>query len=322
VASTNVEYRFTKNNYSPYKFVITGGSGFVGQNLVKFFDSQGYTGLIVDKTFPSDVEVVKLIKSARWLFADLDIADNRLEKYIDQIIGKIILIHCAANVTTTNKMDESIVTEMVAAIYGSSRLVQKFENNLIRIIYLSSVEVYGSQEQSLLTENSPTKPINFYGLTKLATENLLRIYCEKENIKLSILRLPQIYGPGDNHKKVIKVFINNCLSGLPSTLYNGGYETRPYINVKDVGIAISKLIENEASGIFNLSGGQDITILSVLNIVQELMNTNIPYINQNNDDVARSIRMNINKAKEDIGFIPSINFANGVKEIIEMMELE
>jgi len=184
VAPTNVEYKFTKNNYSPYMFVITGGSGFVGQNLVKFFDSQGYTGLIVDKTFPSDVEVVKLIKSARW---------------------------------------------------------------------------------------------------------------------------------GEKIMRATTVFLDNALKGKPICIYGDGSDLRDYIFISDAARAIVQGIRKKKSGIYNLSGGEPVSIKSLAEKIVRLSGKGIDIIYKERVQNKKNIHLENKKIKEEIDFVPLVSLDEGLE---------
>lgn len=296
--------------------VITGGSGFLGQNVVKYLATKKINGIILDKNKPTDTNVVKLIDDGLWTFYQCDFSNtDSIKKF--SIPKESYLIHIASKVSTTNSITLDCIKEIQTQVSGVFPLLNHLSDSLSGIIFTSTLETYGFPEKLPLDEAHPTNPFNLYGAEKLTLEYFLDIYCRKENIPLSILRLPQIYGNGDIHAKAIPTFIKNCLNGESSTLVNNGLDIREFVHVDDIALAILLSIQKKASGIFNITGGRAASIGETLNIIQELCGTNLEVINKKINKDQLIYYFDISKAKNELEYEPSVSFENGLKSEIE-----
>ena len=132
--------------------------------------------------------------------------------------------------------------------------------NLRKIIFISSLDVYGNTGESI-SEATPCTPESLYGLSKLYCEKMIEASCIDRNITYHILRLGHVYGPGEeSYRKVIPVMIENAIKGLPISIYGNRETKRSFIYVKDVAKMITSAISLPESCIVNLVGSEPITL--------------------------------------------------------------
>ncbi len=296
--------------------IVTGGSGFLGQNVVKYLSSRNINGIMLDINEPTDIEILKLIDDGFWKFYQCDFSNLKsIEKL--NIPKKSYFIHIASKVSTTNSIKLDCIEEIQTQVSGVFPLLNLICDSLSGIVFTSTLETYGYPEKLPLDESHPTNPFNIYGTEKLALEYFLTIYCKNKNLPLSILRLPQIYGNADIHAKAIPTFIKNCLKGEPSTLVNYGTDIREFVHVDDVALAILLSMKKEISGIFNITGGRAVSIGETLDIIQKLCGTHLEVINKTFDREQLNYTFDISKARTQLGYEPSVSFEDGLRAEIE-----
>ena len=154
-----------------------------------------------------------------------------------------------------------------------------------KFIFSSSNAVIGNYGKKI-DENSPTKPVNQYGVSKLSAEFYINAYNKLYNIKTVILRFSNVYGPGSaNKNNIIPLFIKKLLKKDICFVHGDGLQTRDFVYIDDLCSAIIKCIKNnKISGkTFQIGSGKQTTILNLSKIIakriskikifQQLLNT-------------------------------------------------
>ena len=188
-------------------------------------------------------------------------------------------------------------------------------------IFASSIDVYPFVTLPV-DENVLPDPISNYGASKLSCELICKSEISKwKQTKLLILRFSQIYGSADGSKKAITQFIRNALRCEPISLYGSGEEVRDYIYVADAVNAIVLALKSNKEGLYNISGGLPVRIMQTIDLIRKYSPGQISVNNlpQNKDKV--SCCMNINKAKEALGYLPQFSIEDGIKATIEKERL-
>lgn len=146
-----------------------------------------------------------------------------------------------------------------------------------KVTFLSSWFVYGSQKLPI-TEDSPKDPRGFYSVTKLCAEQLLRSYCETFGINYLILRLGNVFGPGDKgagkKKNALQYLINEMKAGNDIALYGGGEFTRDYMYVDDVCSGIKICIDKaEPNQVIHVASGNPYKFRDLIYYCHEKLNS-------------------------------------------------
>lgn len=167
-------------------------------------------------------------------------------------------------------------------------------NKIKKIVFISSVEVYGEMPTLPITENTSINPRNLYGLAKFASEQLLSLHFPIK--KILILRLPGYYGFGDKYQSVIGKFLKSAILKKKIFISSNGKELRDFLYVDDFPIVLNKLInKKDAYGIFNLASGKSSSILSVANYINSLMNKKIKLFTNNKVQAVSKYKFKKNK---------------------------
>lgn len=209
-----------------------------------------------------------------------------------------------------------------SAIYDNieamSNLIKSCEEIQIeKFIFASTNNVYGTKIKNVpfLEEDRLSPDINNkYGISKYIGEKLAMYTLEK---KCCIIRIADVYGPGQNHGNLIKAIISNVENKENIKLYGKGERERDYIYIDDVIRGIEFIYENNLSGIYNLGTGEGTSVKKIVDIVLNLCQNRIglDYIEVENEDTSKVV-LNVEKLKK-LGFNYSINIKEGLKKIIE-----
>jgi nucleoside-diphosphate-sugar epimerase len=214
-------------------------------------------------------------------------------------------------------------------IYGTYNLLEysgKF--GVKKFIFASSAAVYGIPKETPIREDTSLFPINLYGVTKLAGENLVKIYCEEYGLDGVCLRFGNVYGLGiyTHWKTVIPKFVRLALLGRPLTIYGDGNQTRDFIHVRDINSAIKLFIDldrNFNGDVYNISTGKAISINRVADIVsdvvREMFDKDVERIYlppREGEPNIENFCLSNNKVC-GLGFRPSSSIREGIIEIID-----
>ena len=249
------------------KIFITGIAGFLGSHLAKRMVKLGHEVSGNDTLILGEKE--NLPKNTN--FYEIDCCDfNQMCKILKDID---IVYHCAAtaheglSVFSPNFITKNIYQASVSVITAS------ITNKIKRFIFCSSMARYG-QQKTPFTEDMKTKPIDPYGIAKVAAENTLMLLSKVHGMEYNIAVPHNIVGPNqkydDPFRNVMSIFINRNLQNKPSIIYGDGKQERCFSYIDDVvfcleKLALEKKIKND---IFNIGPDENpITINELASIV-------------------------------------------------------
>jgi UDP-glucose 4-epimerase len=194
---------------------------------------------------------------------------------------------------------------------------------LKKILFPSSVGVYGDNDKLPLTEESSLSPISNYAFSKFIFEKYLNYY--RKDIEFIFFRLANVYGPRQismGEGGVISTFIDNALSNRPSFIYGDGSQTRDFVYVDDVVDANILLLNSAQKNLyFNVSTNQEIEISSLHQLVYEQSDCNLPPIfkSKREGDIYRSC-ISYEKINRECGWQPKVDITEGLKRTIEWIK--
>ena len=298
------------------KYVVTGGAGFIGNNIAKLLIKKGHDVDIIDNLHTGRKENLKEIID-KINFYQIDIQKkNDLEKIIKNYDG---VFHEAALTAVPESFEKPKEYHNVNVI-GTKNVFKIAQKENIRVVYASSSSIYGDVKNTPIKENADRKPINPYGQTKLDDE-LLAEKLSKNNVSIIGLRYFNVYGIGQigSYAGVITKFLEN-IKNQKSFIVNGnGNQIRDFIHVKDIAQANITAMESKTkNGFFNIGTGIPTSINDLAKLMVELSNHKHEIIHgpQLEGDIEIS-QADMNFTNKSFNWSHKINLKEGLKDLIK-----
>ena len=248
------------------KVLVTGAAGFIGSKIcIKLFEL-GFKVIAVDdlssgniKNLPSKIKLYKL---------DLSIIANFKK------IPKCQLILHLAGQSSGEKSFDSPMTDLEKNTHTTLNLINYgIQNQSQKIIFASSMSVYGNIPLNKFTENSSLKPVSCYGVSKLTSEKYLQVFSKK--LPYVIFRMFNVYGAGQNMKDLrqgmVSIYLSQALNKNEVIVKGSPNRIRDFVHVEDVvNIWVISVLKNIKNEIFNLGTGKSTKVSELLNKIYKL----------------------------------------------------
>ena len=298
------------------KYVVTGGAGFIGNNIAKLLIKKGHDVDIIDNLHTGRKENLKEIID-KINFYQIDIQNkNDLEKIIKNYDG---VFHEAALTAVPESFEKPKEYHDVNVI-GTKNIFEIAQKENIRAVYASSSSIYGDVKNTPIKENADRKPINPYGQTKLDDEFLAE-KLSKNNVSIIGLRYFNVYGIGQtgSYAGVITKFLEN-IKNQKSFIVNGnGNQVRDFIHVKDIAQANVAAMESKTkNGFFNIGTEIPTSINNLAKLMVELSNHKHKIIHgpQLEGDIEIS-QADMNFTNKSFNWSHKINLKEGLRDLIK-----
>lgn len=291
------------------KILITGTSGFIGVHALRELYDNKSEIIILSSTMRECKE--KVIYALDYIFDD----DYLRKSGCDDVET---IIHLGA-FTPKSSRDVNDITGAYSNIRSTERLLSSKLPKLKRIIYISTLDVYGDVE-GVISENTLPHPYTMYGWSKLYCEEMVKSYCEINDIVYCILRLGHVCGEGEEkYKKVLPIMIQSAITNRDLVIYGSGEVYRNFIYVKDVAKIIAKSVTVCKSDIINVVGDENITINRIAERVIQLSDSKSRILHQEYNGVDRSLRFENTKLRK-LFPIELTSFDNALRHEIHYMK--
>jgi len=256
------------------KVIVTGGSGFMGSNLVQFLLKKKYFVINIDKSSYSanPYNVKEFKKNKNYLFFKSDI--NKRKK-IFKILKKyrpIGIFNLAAETHVDRSIDnaENFLKSNVFGVYNLLEVLRKLKKNRkkqIKLLHISTDEVYGDlKKNKFAKENTAYNPSSPYSASKASADQLVKAYTRTYGLKTIIANPCNNYGPNQFPEKFVPKIIFNILNNRPLPLYGNGKNVREWIFVKDNCEALLKIfLKGKVGQNYNIGTGIQLKNIDILN---------------------------------------------------------
>ncbi len=257
------------------KYVVTGGAGFIGTNLVEALIDAGHDVCVVDDLSAGNKDRLP----AEAAFHQVDIRDTA--KLTELMQGYDIVVHLAALPRVQFSIAEPLLTHDVNVNGTLSVLEAARAAGIKRVVYAASSSAYGDQETLPLSVDLPPQPKSPYALHKYFGEEMLRLWNQIYGLETVSLRFFNVYGPhldpDGPYALVIGRFLKLATEGQPLTITGDGEQTRDFTHVTDVVSAVIKATESKNVGhgeVLNVGAGQQTSINTLANMISP----NVAYV--------------------------------------------
>jgi UDP-glucose 4-epimerase len=253
---------------------VVGGNGFIGSHVIdELRAATGYDLVVYDRkeeTYrPRQPEV-------EYVVGEL----GNSARLVECLKGVDAVIHLASTITPKTS-NEDMLLDVEQNVVGTLRLLDAcVERQVKRIVFLSSGgTVYGFPQNLPITEQHPTDPICSYGIVKLTIEKYLALYRQLYGLDYRVLRPSNPYGERQNplgEQGVISVFLWRVLHKQPLLVFGDGETVRDFLFITDLSRAIKMALEHRGpTRIFNVGGGQGLSINSLIETIAGLFDTSL-----------------------------------------------
>jgi len=297
------------------RYVVTGGAGFVGSNLVKSLVKGGHDIIVIDNLVNGKKENLSEVLD-QIDFINLDIRDyDKMENQIQNVDG---IFHQAALTVVQDSFEFPQEYHEVNVI-GTENIFKLANKKNAKVVYASSSSVYGHKESMPIREDALREPINPYGQTKLDDEYLYEKY-SKIGTRIIGLRYFNIFGQGQTpqYAGVITKFLDRIRSGNSPIIFGDGSQIRDFIFVQDIVTAnISAMQSNVTSSLINIGTGNAITILELANMIIEISKLDLkPIFEKPLDGDIQKSHADITLAIQSLNWKPKKELKEWLMEII------
>jgi UDP-glucose 4-epimerase len=289
------------------KIILLGGSGFIGKSLLpKLHNEKFHVKVMIHKDDPKIKEKKFKGNILSKGILDSEISDSDI---IVNLIGQ-------SDTNITNFIDLNVIG-------GLNLLNSCMKKKSIRILLVSSINVYGDNANNPSKEIDPLKPQSTYGIIKLMTEKIYEYYSKMYGLNITILRLSHLYGP---HKKsgIVSTLIKSIKDGSKVTLHNSGKQFRDFLYVEDATDGIIQAIRTNQDGfnIFNISSGERHMIKDLVKIIEKSSHKKLRVMLSPEIPDEKCIWADNSKATKIIKFSPKISISEGLKFTIKSFKEE
>lgn len=304
-------------------FLVTGGAGFIGSNLVEELVNKGQQVRVMDN-FSTGKRENLLPFLDRIELVEGDIRSYHIVR--KAVEGVDFILHQAALPSVPRSIIDPITTNEVNVVGTLNILNAALEANVRRIIFASSSSVYGNSEVLPKIEDMIPNPMSPYAVSKLAGEKYCQVYTQLYGLETVILRYFNVFGPKQNlnseYAAVIPKFIRLMKDGNPPTIYGDGEQCRDFTyvyNVVSANLLACTVDTKRVNGeIFNVAFGEKISINKLVEEINTILGKSILpiYTESRLGDVKHSLG-NITKARQYFGYNPKVEFLKGLEITIE-----
>lgn len=305
------------------RIIVTGGMGFIGSNLIRYIISNYETCEVLNIDYmgigsnPNNLK--DLENCSRYRFIMGDICDRELMEKVIRHADAII------NVAAETHVDRSIVDPwpfIYSNFLGAYNILEAIrkKNPKIRLIHVSTDEVYGDIIKGSFKEDDRLRPSNPYAATKASADMLCLAYHRTYGIDVIITRCTNNFGPYQFPEKLIPKTIIRALKNLQIPIYGKGENIRDWIYVEDHCEAICMILERGNSGeIYNISSGNELKNIELVKMILRIMEKNEDLISFVEDRPGHDVRYSLDSTniRREIGWKPRNEFKKALIKTVE-----
>ncbi len=296
------------------KYIVTGGAGFIGSNLVRHLIRKGHEVVVVDSLHTGSKELLRgldvelyampvheFYSSGRWR-----------EMKIDGIyhLGK----------PSSSPMYRENREKIVEFVQGSVAVFEMARELNVKVVAASSSSVYNGLPPPH-REDMIIHPTDFYTEVRLFEERLASVYEDLYGVRWNEMRFFSVYGPGEEYKgkyaNTVTQFLWAVLRGERPIIYGDGTQRRDYIYVEDVVEALELAMQSRHNGVYNVGTGTAHSFNETIKMLEDELGRKIEplYVPNPIKNYVMVTQASTEKAERDLGFKAKVSLREGIKKI-------
>jgi nucleoside-diphosphate-sugar epimerase len=305
------------------KMVITGGGGFCGTHLAdRFMDRYQIT--LFDNFERNALRFAPHVQRS----ANVEVVSGNVldpDLLHKALAGADIVVHLAAVAGVSNYYERSLATLQVNILGTFNVLEAAVAARVGRLIYFSTSEIYGSvaenvKETAALTSGPVSDRRWVYSVSKLAGEHIVLRYGETYDLKVSVVRPFNVYGPRQIGEGAISNFLRRLAQGEPLKIYGEGTDVRAWCHVRDLVKAVDLMVPSEGAVGQSFNIGNPAARLSTAELAEKIIalygQGTIERVPMRHSPI-HTRAPNIDLARSVLGFEPAVDLDSGLKDTLE-----
>jgi dTDP-glucose 4,6-dehydratase len=304
--------------------VVTGGAGFLGSHLCEHLIGQGHRVICIDNLETGSLQNIEHIRDPNFEFRSLDIIE-----YVDIPEDVDFVYHLASPASPIDYLRLPLHTLKVGS-HGTHHMLGVAKFKRARFLTASTSEVYGDPQVHPQTEDywghvNPIGPRGVYDEAKRYAEAMTMAYHRQQGVDTAIVRIFNTYGPRMRARdgRAIPTFLRQALEDRPLTVFGAGEQTRSFCYVDDLIRGIVALAESDVHMPVNIGNPNEFTLLELAKTVIEVTESRSEIIFEPlPTDDPQQRRPDITRARDLLGWEPSIELRDGLRKTIEKSGVE
>ncbi|MFO7955981.1 MAG: SDR family oxidoreductase [Candidatus Brocadiia bacterium] len=302
-------------------YVVTGGAGFIGSNIVSRLVEDGQEVRAIDDLSTGRGINLDGLRDVVTVY-DGSVCDAGLLRKAFEDADYVL--HQAALASVQRSVESPIETNRVN-VEGTLQVLEAArESGVRRVVYASSSSVYGDAPELPKHEDMKPQPKSPYAVSKLGGEHYCCVYSEVFGLETVSLRYFNVFGPrqdpASQYAAVIPIFVRRMLSGESPQVYGDGEQSRDFTYVDNVVQAnlLAATAEGAGGAVCNVGCGERYTLNELIELLQDLIGSPVDpeYGPKRAGDVKHSLA-DITRAWEVLGYEPDVDFREGLRRTVE-----
>jgi nucleoside-diphosphate-sugar epimerase len=318
------------------RIVVTGAAGFIGSHLVDRLLADGCDVVGVDSFedyYPRAYKEANLAgarSSERFTLvtenlvalASRDGAGGDGSGLDELLRDTDCVVHLAAQAGVRASWGESFRIYTENNVLATQLVLEACRKTGVpKLVYASSSSVYGDTDELPMREDANCRPVSPYGVTKLAGEQLCRLYWKNHGVPAVSLRFFTVYGPRQRPDMAFNIFLRALFDGRSLDLFGEGNQTRDFTFVSDIVEGIQLAMKGRDGAVYNLGGGSRVTLLEAIRTLERASGCSARISGQGvcAGDVKHTWA-DLTLATEELGYAPQVTLEEGLRREAEWLK--